>query len=110
MSDPKLTLSGIEASLDKIEARLNNIDLNIQEINVTLVKNTIDLEEHMRRSDALEAYVRQVDQHVKDDVVKQEIEPIKKHVNQVTWAVRGIFWFVGIIASIAVLLKQFEIF
>jgi hypothetical protein len=44
--------------LEKIEARLNAID-------VTLVKQHASLEEHIRRTNLLEAKMEHVDSHVK---------------------------------------------
>jgi hypothetical protein len=85
----------LEDKLDRLDERLDSMDKILE-------RNTASLEIHMKRSDMLENYV-------KDHVVKSELEPIKKHVNQVTWAIRGIFWFLSIVASVAVLLKQLDI-
>lgn len=53
--------------LDKIEERLDNVD-------VTLAKQHVTLEEHMRRSLANEEAVQ---------ILKEQMEPIKDHVKAV---------------------------
>lgn len=97
------------SDVKRLEDKVDKLAEDMVDIKVILERNTASLEEHMRRSDALETYVKQVDNHVKENVIKDEIEPIKKHVNQVTWAIRGIFWFCATAASIALALKQLGI-
>jgi hypothetical protein len=95
--------------LSRIESQLERLNEDVGEIKIVMTRNTASLEEHMRRSDALETYVQKVEEHLTEGVIKKDLEPIKKHVNQVTWAIKGIFWFVGIVGSILITLKQLEV-
>jgi chromosome segregation ATPase len=95
--------------LKRIEDKVDKVEEAITEIKVTLSRNTASLEEHMRRSDAIEEYVQALDKHLNENVVKKDLEPIKKHVNQVTWAIKGIFWFIGIVGTILITLKELAI-
>jgi transposase len=91
-------ISNLEEKLDKLDDRLDSIDK-------TLERNTISLEIHMKRTDALETYV-------KEQLVEKDLNPIKNHVMKVTHAINGIFWFCSIIASIAgfvIILKQLNV-
>lgn len=44
--------------MDDIRHKLNNIDKNIGEINVTLAKQSVLLDEHIKRTNLLEAQVQ----------------------------------------------------
>jgi hypothetical protein len=88
--------------LKRIEDRLERLDENVSDIAVIMARNTASLELHMKRSDALEEYVKQVEE--------RDLEPIKRHVNQVTWAVKGIFWIIGVAAATAIFIKQLGVF
>jgi hypothetical protein len=91
-------ISNLEEKLDKLDYRLDSIDK-------TLERNTVSLELHMKRTDLLERYV-------KEQVVEKDLTPIKDHVLKVTHAIRGIFWFCTMIASVAgfvIVLKQLNI-
>jgi len=75
----------VEDKLDKLDARIDSIDK-------TLERNTLSLEVHMKRSDALEEYVQKIE---------KEVLPVKDHVYRMTHAIQGIFWFCTVIAAIA---------
>lgn len=64
--------------LDKLDTRIDNID-------ITLAKQHLSLEEHIKRSNMLEA----------------KLEPVEKHVN----SVNAVLKFAG---GIAILLAAFE--
>lgn len=71
--------------LDKLDERLDNVDK-------TLIRNTASLEEHIRRTEILEA----------------EMEPVKTHVAQVSGIVKFIILLssaAGIIQAIYLLMK-----
>lgn len=92
---------------DKLEGMIIKLDDRIDNVDKTLVRNTVSLEEHVKRTDMLESYVKE-----RVSYVNGEFEPIKKHVNQVTYGVRAIFWFCSVVASIAgffYLLKQLSL-
>jgi hypothetical protein len=84
--------------LKRIEDKLERLDENVSDISIIMARNTASLELHMKRSDALEDYVKKVE--------VEDLTPIKKHVNEVTWAIKGIFWATGVIGAILVTLKQ----
>lgn len=68
----------IEDKIDKISDRLNSID-------VTLAKNTVSLEEHIKRTNLLE----------------EEVKPIKKHVDMIEGALK----LIGVLAMIAAIIE-----
>lgn len=72
----------LEDKLDRLDSRLDNVERIME-------RNTASLQEHMKRSDLLEAYVQ------------KEMEPIKAHVALVAMGSRGVFWFCGVVAGIA---------
>jgi len=57
----------IVAKFDELHTRLDNLDKKQDEMNETLVRNTVSLELHIKRTDMLEA----------------EIEPMKSFMNVV---------------------------
>jgi hypothetical protein len=73
--------------LDKIDDRLNDMDK-------TLVRNTTSLEEHMKRSDALEKLI-----NAQSDAMR----PVEDHVRHMQGAGKLIVWasvVLGIVAAI----------
>lgn len=81
--------------------KLDKIAEDITEIKVTLGKQEENLKEHMRRSLANEAAV---------EILKEELKPIKTHVDHVNGAIKFIA-LLGLFASIsAALVKVFELF
>jgi archaellum component FlaC len=91
--------------MSKIEEKLDRLDTRIDSIDKTLERNTVSLETHIKRTDALEDYVK--------DQVKNDLIPIKNHVNKITNAVQGIFWFCTVVASVCgflLVLKHLGVF
>lgn len=91
MSDD--VLNRIELKIDKIDERLNSMD-------ITMVRQQVILEEHIKRSDSNEKmYI-----HMKE----KDIEPLKNDMNQI----KGIFKFIGygsaFISGILGILKLFN--
>ncbi len=78
MSDDRL--SRIEAKVDSVVDRLGNIDK-------TLAAQHVSLKQHMRRSDALEA----------------QVKPMQEHVMAVNGAVKALTWVGSIITLLATL-------
>jgi hypothetical protein len=74
--------------LDKMDTRLDNVD-------ITLAKQHVTLEEHMRRSLANEEAVQ---------ILKEQIEPIKDHVK----AVNTILKFAGGVAIVFAALESIK--
>lgn len=69
-----------EKRFDKIDATLEKLDSRLDNVDVTLAKQHVSLEEHMRRSDLLE----------------EKMKPVEAHVAMVN----GVFKFLGIASLI----------
>ncbi len=72
----KFTKTGLEDTVLKLDEKLDLVTEKLISIDKTLERNTDNLEEHMKRSDALESMIQ--NQEVK---FHSELEPIKKHIN-----------------------------
>lgn len=77
-------------SLDKMEVRLDSID-------VTLIKQSGLLEEHMRRSLANEENV---------DILRQQLKPIEEHVSKVNFLFKVMAWAIGAFGTIYIALDR----
>lgn len=77
---------------ERILNKLDEMDKRIDNIDVTLVKQELNLQEHMRRSLANEEAV---------NLLKEQLEPVKDHVK----SVNSILKFAG---GVAILLAAFE--
>lgn len=82
---------------DRLETKIDKLDDRLDNINLILVKNTDLLDIHIKRTDALEEYV-------KEEVVKRDLDPIKAHVNDVKAAMRVLKWIGGAVVAILGLL------
>lgn len=60
---------------EQMDSRLDNIEKVMITQDLTLKQQEINLKEHMKRSDNLEALY--------SDLQQKQIDPLKKHVNQV---------------------------
>lgn len=78
----------MEEKLDKIEEKVDRIESKISNIDITLAKQAKDLEHHIYRTDLAEENL---------DILRKEIEPVKKHVAIMDASLKVI----GAIASIA---------
>jgi len=74
--------------LDKLEEKIDKIQDNVHSIDKTLVVNTESLQQHMKRSDALEDYVK---------AVETKLEPVLKRNTYID----GVMLFLGYAGSIA---------
>ncbi len=86
--------------LEKIE----QLDSKVDNIDKTLAVNTQILEEHQRRSLALEKIVENNE---------QELKPIKLHIDTMRIGFKAVMWFCGAIAGFAgfiYLLKSLGLF
>lgn len=77
----------MQEQLDKIEEKVDRIESKISSIDVTLAKQAKDLEHHIYRTDLAEQSI---------EMIRQEMQPIKKHVNLVDAALK----VMGAIASV----------
>lgn len=75
------------------------------ELNVILERLTVTVEEHTKRSDALESHVKLLEQKIEDD-----IKPLEAHVNMVKGFAKYSVWVVtivgGIVAIVVSLIKS----
>jgi hypothetical protein len=94
----KYTQRGIEDSLDKLDKKIdqNLVQLNskLENIDKTLLRNTISLEEHMKRSDTLEKNF---------ELFKGKVVPILDSFG----AIKVLF---AIVASLITLIHFFNLF
>lgn len=79
----------IEAKLDSMDNKLDNLDQRVDVISETMIINTAQLKEHMRRTDLLETYVN------------QEVEPMKKYIQAMKYGVGGVMWLAIALAGLA---------
>ncbi len=96
----------MDNKFDKLEGMIIKLDDRLDNVDKTLIRNTVSLEQHIKRTDILESYV-------KDQIVQKDLEPIKKHVSMITDAIKGIFFFCTVIAGIVsfiVTLKKLGVF
>lgn len=79
--DPKM--SPMEKILERIEAKVDRLDARADKQDMTLVRNTVTLEEHVRRTNLLEKNHERIETESKTNYVKleKEIEPLKKALN-----------------------------
>lgn len=82
MTDMKL-LEKLDEKLDKVEEKIASID-------VTLAKQEVNLQEHMRRSLLNEEAI---------EIIKEELKPVQKHVTQVHTILQAV-GFISVVASI----------
>lgn len=85
-----------DKKLDRIEAKVDLLTEKVWDINSTLHTNTGILDEHQRRSKANEEAIQ---------LMRQEFEPVKKHV--IMWGVIGKVgaWVAGAAAFLAALVE-----
>ena len=89
MSDSKYTSEKILLSLTEIlKTQHNTVDSRLDSIEKVLISQEMNLKEHMRRSDNLEALVNLIQE--------KDLKPLHKHVSQV----EGVFKFLGLVALV----------
>lgn len=79
MADTKDVLKRIEDKIDRLDSRVDNVD-------VTLAKQHMSLEEHMKRSLANEQAV---------EVLSSSLKPVFDHVTIVNFVFRVLLFAVG---------------
>jgi phosphoenolpyruvate carboxylase len=91
MTDKKL-LEKLDEKLDLVETRLSSID-------VTLAKQELNLQEHMRRSLLNEEAI---------DLIKEELKPVQKHVTQVHTILQVVGFVAVLVSIVASVVKVLE--
>ena len=69
----------------EIYKKLDILDMRVDSIDKTMIKQEINLADHMKRSDALEAMMSQL---------RKDMRPIEKHVLMI----EGVIKFLGILS------------
>lgn len=77
--------------LDKIEAKVDKIEDSISNIDITLAKQSKDLEHHIFRTDLAEQNL---------ELLRAEMQPIKKHVALMDAGLK----IMGVLASVVTVL------
>lgn len=98
----KYTKLGLEDAVIKLDQKLDLISEKMVSIDKTLERNTESLEEHMKRSDHLESLV-----NIQEQEFKNELEPIKKHVNMIKGSLKFVTLATSLIGVILGILKIF---
>lgn len=97
----------MDSKLNSIESKLDKIDERLDKVEQVLIRNTTVMEEHHRRSTLLEAHVDKIENRF-----YKELGPVKKHIDTVSYGLKGILWlFAGItaLAGLFLTLKQLGI-
>jgi hypothetical protein len=79
----------MDNKFDRLENKIDLVIEKIHSIDKTLERNTVSLEEHMRRTNALEL----------------KLEPVERHVSGVSVVLKAFGWCVGIIATLIAISK-----
>ncbi len=87
MSDMKTVLE----KLVKLDEKLDQLDGRIDNIDVTMAKQQVSLDYHIKRSD-------QADNAIK--ILSEELEPVKSHVAAVNTIIKATAWVIGILATL----------
>lgn len=87
MNSPDL-IDWLAERLDRIERKQDATAAHTASIDVTLGRQAVEIEHHIRRTDALEERVEQV---------AKAIEPINDHVK----VIKGLGWAIGGISTLA---------
>lgn len=66
-------------ALDKLEGKFDSLDARLDSVDKTLVKQEVNLNEHMRRTELAEKQISDI---------KTELAPIKRHVDMVHGALK----------------------
>lgn len=89
MTREELILEIIEKvhdSVERLNTRVNELQIEQIRQGEMHVRNTINVEEHIRRSNALEANL---------DILRDEVKPIQKHVDIVEFCIKAGAWLIG---------------
>lgn len=78
----------MDSKLDKIDVKIDRLDERLDSIDLTLVRQSGHLEEHMRRSLSNEEAV---------SILRSEIKPLSQHVS----TINSIAKFISVMAALA---------
>jgi DNA repair exonuclease SbcCD ATPase subunit len=86
----------LKQDLDRVETKIDKLDARQDRMELVLVQNTQILDEHQRRSLALESYVEQLEAKMHND-----IKPVLDHVVTVKATMRVLMWIGSVIVAMA---------
>lgn len=89
----------MQDQLDKIEEKVDRIESKISSIDVTLAKQAKDLEHHIYRTELAETNI---------ELLRSEIQPVKKHVALMDASLKIIGAVASIVTFIVGLIKMFS--
>ena len=82
--------------MDKILDKLDKLDDRLNDIDKTLIRNTISLEMHIKRTDELEKHVK---------LLEEQVNPVVKHVDRVNFLISIAKWLgAGTVISMCIAL------
>lgn len=90
----------ILAKLEKIDTKQDEMADRISLIEITLAKNTKDIEHHIKRTDLLEEHI-----NGSIDTIKSDMKPINDHVT----FIKNIGKLIAVLAAILTFLKTMGI-
>jgi hypothetical protein len=90
----------VQDQLNKIESKVDKVVDSINEINITLAKQHVTLQEHMKRSEANEKAVEILATELKE-IKNEDIAPIAGHVIKVELITKIVVWLIGLAATAA---------
>jgi uncharacterized protein YwgA len=88
LSELKRLDSGVSKANDTLEEHKTSLEA----INQTLIRNTVSLEEHVKRTNLLERKFEHID---------TEVDGLKDHLKEIKWMTSGVFKFMILVAGIA---------
>lgn len=93
--------------MSKLETKIDKIVEDISEIKLDVAKNTISLDEHIRRTNAVEELIQLHQNDVKElkVTIDEDVSMLKKHVA----FVKGAIWTLGMAAAIIMGLNELGI-
>lgn len=83
--------------MEEIKQKIDKIQEDIVDIKITLERNTVSLEEHIKRTALAEERVEQT---------RKELEPVKDHVKFVNWTLK----IIAVSGTILISLKELGFF
>jgi predicted nucleic acid-binding Zn-ribbon protein len=89
----------MQDQLDKIEEKVDRIESKISNIDVTLAKQAKDLEHHIYRTELAETNI---------ELLRSEIQPVKKHVALMDASLKIIGAVASIVTFVVGLMKMFS--
>jgi septation ring formation regulator EzrA len=94
-------MSKVEEKIEKVAEDVTDIKVVLSRLEVLHERNTVSLEEHIKRTNALEDMVIQNEQNF-----SAELKPIQTHIS----FVKGAMWVIGVLFALVLGLKQLGLF